>query len=35
MGMKKWENGNTYEGEWENGKMSGQGKKKWANGETY
>ena len=29
------ENGDTYKGEWQNGKMHGQGTLVWANGDTY
>jgi len=30
-----WVNGDKYEGQWKDGKMSGQGIKTWVNGDKY
>lgn len=34
-GMYVWSCGDTYKGEWKNGKMHGQGVFRWANGDDY
>ena len=34
-GTMVWTNGDTYEGEWENGEIHGQGTMVWTNGDTY
>jgi len=35
QGKMVWVNGDTYEGEWKNGKIHGQGTMVWVNGHTY
>jgi hypothetical protein len=34
-GIMRWDNGNTFDGEWYNGLISGHGRMTYANGDTY